>query len=65
MSNNELLFKISNKYLIKEIFSYIEYYYCIELIKCNKNLQQNLNIIFDDSIIQYEYYFKNIPKKDI
>lgn len=65
MSNNELLLKISNKYLIKEIFSYIEYYYCIDLIKCNKNLQQFLNIIFDDSIIQYEYYFKNIPKKDI
>ena len=62
MSYNELLLNISSKYILKEVLSYLEYYYLISLIKYNKNLQQKLDIKYDESIFKYEYYFKKIPK---
>lgn len=62
MSYNGFLLNISSKYILKEVLSYLEYYYLISLIKYNKNLQQKLDIKYDESIFKYEYYFKKIPK---
>ena len=61
---NEQLLKISSKYILKEIISYLKYNYFLKLIKYNKKLQNYfLDIIFEESIFNNQYYIKT--KKDI
>ena len=65
MSNNKLLLNIYSKYILQKIFSYLKYHYILKLIKYNKNLQKKLDIIFEDSIINYKYYIKTKKEKEV
>ena len=49
---NNCIMKIRSKYILKEIFSYIKIYVCLELIKYNKNLQNRLK----KTILDYKNY---------
>ena len=57
-NQNVQILEIKSIYIIKRVFSYLKYIYFLKLIKYNKNLQKKLNIIFEDSIINYDYYIK-------
>ena len=59
MSENGKILKISSKYLLNDIFSFLEYNYVLKLIKYNKNLQNLFNVKS-----QY-YYYKIIKEKKI
>ena len=55
MFDNGKIFKISSKYLLNDIFSFIEYNYALKLIKYNKKLQNFLDVktqYFDYNIIK-------------
>ena len=58
MSKEELLKKINSKYILIQIFSFIPSYNCFKLIKYNKYLQNELDINFEDSILNYQYIIK-------
>ena len=53
MSDNGRISKISSKYLLRDIFSFLEYNYVLKLIKYNKKLQK----LFD---VKNQYYDYNI-----
>jgi hypothetical protein len=61
MSNNELLNSIKSNFILNKIFSFLDSFYVLKLIKHNKSLQLNIN--FEDLIINYQYIVKN--KKEI
>ena len=44
MLKKDKIFKISSKFVLNEIFSYLKYNYVLKLIKYNKELQQKLDI---------------------
>ena len=44
MSYNQLLLNIYSKYIIKEVFSYLQLNSFYKIIKYNKNFQQMINI---------------------
>ena len=44
MKNENLIFKIPSKYCLKAIFSYIDYKTILKLVKCNKELQNKLDL---------------------
>ena len=56
MSDNGKIFNISSKYLLNDIFSFLEYNYVLKLIKYNKKFQ----ILFD---VKNQYYDYNIIKE--
>ena len=58
MSNENEILKISSKYILKHIFSYLKYNYFLKLIKYNKNLQKQLDINLEDSIYNYKFCIK-------
>jgi len=59
MSDNDILLKVSSKYIFEKIFSFLEDdYYLLKLIKYNKKFQKKFEINFEDSIINYQYSFK-------
>ena len=60
---NQKIFKISSKYLLHEIFSYLKYNYVLNLIKYNKILQNKLNIELQNYTFSYEIDDKEITKK--
>ena len=41
---SDILLKIKSKYNLKQIFTYLDYFYALKMIKNNKNLQRNLGI---------------------
>jgi len=49
--DNEKITKISSKYILSEIFSFIKYEYALEIMKHNKALQTKLNITLNDYTI--------------
>ena len=55
MSENGKILKISSKYLLNDIFSFLEYNYVLKLIKYNKNLQNLFNV-------KSQYYYYKIIK---
>lgn len=54
MLENEKIFKISSKYLLEQIFSFLEFNYVLNLIKYNKSLQKKLNINLKNRLFSYE-----------
>lgn len=58
--NEELLLKISNKYVLKDIFRNLKYNHVLKLIKYNKKLQQILNVDIKSYNLDYNYYKKEI-----
>ena len=44
MDKNQIINKINNKYILKIVYSYIDYHYILKLIQNNKNLQKRLGI---------------------
>ena len=40
--------KIKSKYIMKQIFSFIKKYRLLKIIEYNKNIQNKLNIEYDD-----------------
>ena len=58
--NEELLLKISNKYILKDIFTNLKYNHALKLIKYNKKLQQILNVDIKSYNLDYKYYKKEI-----
>ena len=58
MDNDSLLKKISSNNVLKQVFSYLEYKHFFSLIKCNKQLQNDLQINFKKNIYQNKYIEK-------
>lgn len=41
LDKNQIINKINNKYILKLVYSYIDYHYILKLIQNNKNLQKD------------------------
>ena len=59
MSDNKLLQNIYSKFIIKQIFSFLQPNIYYKLIKYNKSMQKKLEINFQESIINYECDIQN------
>ena len=64
MSKIQIL-NITSKYLIKELFSYLEFNCALNMIKYNKELQKKLDINFEDSFFSYNYEYSIKSKNKI
>lgn len=60
----EILFKISNTYILKDIFRNIKYNHVLKLIKYNKKLQQILDIDIKSYNLNYNYYKKEFNNNE-
>ena len=73
ISEKNNIFKVSSKYILHNIFSFLDYNKALNIIKYNKKLQNTLNIKLDDYSFDYslnivkkkeeygEYRIKNVP----
>ena len=61
--NEAKLSKISNNHDLKEIFSYLDYQYILNLIEKNKSLQKRLGIKLDDYKNIYQIIQDMISKR--
>ena len=61
MKNEGLIFKIKSKYILNEIFSFLNYVTPLKLIQYNKEIQKIINITFNDYSIDCE--FKKVIKE--
>ena len=49
---------INSKYILKQVFSFLQLNIYYKIIKYNKKLQKRLNISFEDSIFDYRLFIK-------
>ena len=65
MSKNEIIKKFNSKYILAQVFSFLQLNIYYKIIKYNKKLQQRLNINIEGSIFNYNYNFSNKTKNEI
>ena len=70
METTNILMKISSKYILGEIFSFIDYNRTKKLVKYNFKLYERLGMKLEDYTLTFNYYIKevkeslpSIPKK--
>ena len=55
MKTEEKITKISSKYILKEIFSYIDYNRALKLVKYNNNLKEKIDVGNEDYSLTIKY----------
>ena len=65
MIKNGIITDINSKYILKQVFSFLQLNIYYKIIKYNKKLQQRLNINLEDSLFNYNYSFSIKTKSEI
>ena len=65
MIKNGIITDINSKYILRQVFSFLQLNIYYKIIKYNKKLQQRLNINIEDSIFNYNYSFSIKTKSEI
>ena len=65
MIKNGIITDINSKYILRQVFSFLQLNIYYKIIKYNKKLQKKLNISLKDELFNYNYSFSIKTKREI
>ena len=60
--SKSIIYKISSKYILRNIFSFLDSDVLLKIVKFNKAIQKKLDILFQNALFSYRFkhYIKNL-----